>query len=91
MNLSLGYESNFSINIVCKSKKTLNGLNQYPWVWFYQKMLEFGYKQSGGGDDTLFFRLSSSNKIVIFMVYVDDILITRDDYNFECSSFTTCI
>ena len=90
MNLSLGYESNFSINIVCKIKKTLNGLNQYPWVWFYQKMLEFGYKQSGG-DDPLFFRLSSSNKIVIFMVYVDDILITRDDYNFECSSFTTCI
>ena len=76
MDLPPRYESNYMINIICKLNKTIYGLKQSPQAWFsklYQTMIKFGYKKSNG-DDTI------SNKEVIYVIYVDDIIITKDDH-----------
>ena len=65
---------------VCKLKKSLYGLKQSPWVWFdkFSNML----RHLGMTKDkriTLFSKHSREGKIVILSVYVDDIILTRDD------------
>ena len=41
-------------------------------------MRKFGYNQSQG-DHTMFFKHSKEGKRAILIVYVDDIILTRDD------------
>ncbi|RDX66853.1 hypothetical protein CR513_54344, partial [Mucuna pruriens] len=41
-------------------------------------MKEFGYKQSQG-DHTLFIKYTTTGGVIALLVYVDDIIITRND------------
>ncbi|CAN1121074.1 Retrovirus-related Pol polyprotein from transposon TNT 1-94 [Linum perenne] len=66
---------------VCKLKKALYGLKQSPHAWFerFTKAVKSaGYYQCQS-DHTLFVKHSSSGKMAILIVYVDDIIITGDD------------
>lgn len=61
---------------VCKLKKFLYGLKQAPRAWFdklFQALLRLGFVQSSS-DASLFILHGPS--LFIFLVYVDDILVT---------------
>ena len=65
---------------LCRLQKSLYGLKQSPRMWFGRfttVMRAQGYTQSNG-DATLFFH-HGPNGVAIFVVYVDDILITGSD------------
>ena len=66
---------------VYKLKKPLYGLKQSPKAWFEKftrSMVKHGYHQSQG-DHTLFMKHSSSGKVTILIVHVDDIIVIGDD------------
>ncbi|RVX19841.1 Retrovirus-related Pol polyprotein from transposon RE1 [Vitis vinifera] len=79
MNIPPGFEGNTG-NKVCKLKKALYGLKQSPRAWFgrfAKVMKESEYKQSQGDHtSSLSTRCKGSN---CFLVYVDDIIVTRND------------
>jgi hypothetical protein len=59
----------------------LYGLKQSPRAWFEkftQSMKKQGYIQ-GQADHTLFTKFSRNGKIVVLIVYVDDIVLNGDD------------
>ncbi|EOY09596.1 Cysteine-rich RLK (RECEPTOR-like protein kinase) 8, putative [Theobroma cacao] len=65
---------------VCKLKKSLCGLKQSPRAWFVRFssiMKAFGYKQSNS-DHTLFIK-HKEGKVTALIMYVDDIVLTKDD------------
>ncbi|RVW66052.1 Retrovirus-related Pol polyprotein from transposon RE1 [Vitis vinifera] len=65
---------------VCKLKKSLYGLKQSPRAWFgrfTKSMRAFGYRQSNS-DHTLFLK-KQHGKITALIVYVDDMVVTRND------------
>ncbi|WKA12263.1 hypothetical protein VitviT2T_029673 [Vitis vinifera] len=65
---------------VCKLKKSLYGLKQSPRAWFgrfTKSMRAFGYRQSNL-DHTLFLK-KQHGKITTLIVYVDDMVVTRND------------
>ena len=65
---------------VCKLKKSLYGLKQSPRAWFgrfTKSMRSFGYHQSNS-DHTLFLK-KQHGKITALIVYVDDMVVTRND------------
>ena len=81
MTVPLGYDATFPKNVVCRLKKTLYGLKQSPRAWFgkfSQALLKLGYNQSDG-DHTLFVKVGIDGRMVVLLVYEDDIIITRDD------------
>ncbi|KAH9711302.1 retrovirus-related pol polyprotein from transposon RE1 [Citrus sinensis] len=64
---------------VCKLHKALYGLKQAPRAWFdrlRKALLQWGF-QNSKADSSLFIKHESGG-IVVVLVYVDDILITRD-------------
>ena len=66
---------------VCKLKKALYDLKQSPRAWFgkfAKVMITNGYKQSQG-DHTLFIKHSTSGGIAALLVFMDDIIVTRND------------
>ena len=75
-----GFDNGFSRK-VCKLKKALYGLKQSPRAWFdhfSKAMRHMGYRQSRG-DHTLFLKHSSTGRMTVLLVYVDDIIVTGDD------------
>ncbi|KAJ9678560.1 hypothetical protein PVL29_020667 [Vitis rotundifolia] len=73
----------FGVGKVCKLKKSLYGLKQLPRAWFerFGKVIKhYGYTQSQA-DHTMFYKHSNEGKVVILIVYVDDIVLTGDDCN----------
>lgn len=65
-------------NKVCKLKKSLYGLKQFPRAWFdwISKVLKgYGYTQCQT-DSILFVKHSSTSRISILIVYVDNIVLT---------------
>ena len=75
------FESQFSQKI-CKLQKSLYGLKQSPRAWFErfaQFIKKLGYSQCQS-DHTLLVKHSSEGKMAVLIVYVDDIVITGDDY-----------
>ena len=65
---------------VCKLKKSLYGLKQSPRGWFgrfTKSMRSFGYHQSNS-DHTLFLK-KYHGKITALIMYVDDMVVTRND------------
>ena len=81
MKVPLGFKGKVLENIVCKLKKALCGLKQSPRAWFggvTKAMTSKEYQQSQA-DPTLLIKHSTTRKISIWLVYVDDILITGDD------------
>ena len=68
------------IGRVCYLRKSLYGLEQSPRAWFgkfSQAVEEFGMHKSKF-DHSVFYRNSCSG-IILFLMYVDDIVITRSD------------
>ena len=62
---------------VCKLKKALYGLKQSPRAWFGKlsySMKEYGFKQAMA-DHTLFYKRDGDD-ITLFIVYVDDMIVT---------------
>jgi hypothetical protein len=67
-------------NIICKQRKSLYGLKQSPKAWFgkfNKSMKGFGYKKSNS-DYTLFLK-HKKGKVTALIVYVDDMVVTRND------------
>ena len=65
---------------VCKLKKSLYGLKQSPRAWFgrfAKSMRAFGYHQSNS--DHILFLKKQHGKITTLIVYVDDMVVTRND------------
>ncbi|KAH9722152.1 retrovirus-related pol polyprotein from transposon RE1 [Citrus sinensis] len=80
MDPPLGFFEKFRSN-VCKLQKSLYGLKQSPRAWFEKfttAVNRQGYRQSQA-DHTMFTRVSAKGKITVLIVYVDDIILTRDD------------
>ena len=75
-----GFSEKFRTN-VCKLQKSLYSLKQSPRAWFEKFTISVnrqGYRQSQT-DHTMFTRISAKGKIIVLIVYVDDIILTRDD------------
>ncbi|GJU43423.1 putative RNA-directed DNA polymerase [Tanacetum coccineum] len=89
MKIPEGYASKSNENKVCKFKKSLYGLKQAPRKW-NEKLVgvlsECGFTQSQN-DHSLFVK-SSNNVFIALLVYVDDIIISRNDLN-EIDMFKT--
>lgn len=65
--------------ILCVNLRSLYGLTQLPRTWFdrfARVMTAMGYEQSQY--HTLFIKHSSSRKVTTFLVYVYDIIVTKD-------------
>ncbi|KAM1285212.1 hypothetical protein ACFX2J_027804 [Malus domestica] len=65
---------------VCRLKKSLYGLKQFPRTWFgrfTKSMRAFGYTQSNS-NHTLFFK-RRNGKLTTLIVYVDDMVVTGND------------
>ncbi|PNX93302.1 pentatricopeptide repeat-containing protein mitochondrial-like [Trifolium pratense] len=80
MDMPPGFEDKFGSN-VCKQNKSLYGLKKSPRTWFEkftQSMTKQGYIQ-GQANHTLFTKFSPNEKVVVLIVYVDDIVLTGDD------------
>jgi Reverse transcriptase (RNA-dependent DNA polymerase) len=65
---------------VCLLHKSLYGLKQSPRAWFNtltSALLSYGFK--GSQYDPSFFVFSSASKLVVLLVYVDDLILTGND------------
>jgi Reverse transcriptase (RNA-dependent DNA polymerase) len=79
INLPPGHKMEKVSNMICRLKKSIYGLKQSPRAW-YGKLSQFltscNFKVSNA-DNSLFSKISN-NHIIIVLIYVDDIIITRD-------------
>ena len=92
MKIHYGFGSDLATKKVCKLKKALYELKQSPKVWFgkFGKVMKnMGYRESQG-DHTLFIKHSDSGGITTVLVYVDDIILTRNDEN-ERQTLRQCL
>ena len=67
--------------LVCRLRRSLYGLKQSPRAWFSRfssVVKQFGMTRSTA-DHSVFYHHTSSGQCIYLMVYVDDIVITRDD------------
>ena len=74
------FSGDYKLGEGCKLKKALYGIKQSPRAWFRRftaAMTKFGYKQSNS-DHTLFLK-RQKGRITCLIIYVDDMIITRDD------------
>jgi hypothetical protein len=74
-----GYVDQTHLNLVCKSKKALYDLKQAPRAWL-NKIGEY-FVTSGFQTSNANFSLSvkkTNHGIVVIVIYVDDLIITRD-------------
>jgi hypothetical protein len=66
-------------NLVCRLKKTFYGLKQAPRVWLNKigrYLVKSGF-QTSNVDFSLYVK-KTDNEIVFIVIYVDDLIITRD-------------
>lgn len=75
-----GFKDKNKSDYVCKLRKALYDLRQAPTVWFDKlkgALSSWGFENSKC-DTSLFFRRVKS-EIIIMLIYVDDIIITRNN------------
>lgn len=80
MDVPPGFSTQSTVGKVCRLKKTLYGLKQFSRAWFdrfLKAMLGFGYKQSNVNH--IMFVKRNANKVIVLIVYVDDIFVTGND------------
>ena len=80
MDIPPRYTGSIDTKIVCNLERALYGLKQSPRAWFSRfssTMRKYGYHQSNS-NHTLFLKHRQS-KVTTLIVYVDDMIITRDD------------
>ena len=78
LDVPLGFEDMFTKGKVCKLQKSLYGLKQSPQAWFdrFTRVLRRdGYTQ-WQPDHTQFVKHVAGGKLIVLMVYVDDIVLT---------------
>lgn len=83
MQIPPGLESSSTANMVCRLRKSLYGLKQSPRAWFdrlTRVVNKDGFNQCQS-DHTMFVKHSMEGKVALFIVYVDDIVITGNDYD----------
>ena len=76
-----GYEKKGKKHLVYKLHKALYGLKQAPRAWFNRiesYFLKEGFQRCES-EQTLFTKRSSTGKIIIVSIYVDDLIFTGDD------------
>lgn len=82
MQIPPGLESSSTANMVCRLRKSLYGLRQAPRAWFdrlTRVVKKDGFNQCQS-NHTMFVKHSMEEKVALFIVYVDDIVITgRED------------
>ena len=81
MSQPLGFEKRLGERKVCRLKKPLYGLKQSSRAWFEQfgKAVKGHWYTQSQVDHTIFYKHSKEGKIVIFIVYVDDIILIGDE------------
>ena len=75
------FEAHFS-HQVCKFQKSLYDLKQSTRAWFYRfatSVKSLRYRR-GHSDHTLITMVSKAEKIIVLIVYVDDIILSEDDH-----------
>ena len=80
MKLPLGYPQSNSPNLVCKLHKSIYGLKPSPRIWHAKLSIALqalGFTRSNV-DYSLFVQQKSANKLVV-LVYMDDLIITRNN------------
>lgn len=80
MNIPPGFETQATVNKVCKLRRSLYGLKQSPRAWFnkFTRVIkQYGYSQCQTYH-TLFVKHSPERRVAILIVYVDDIILTGD-------------
>ena len=80
MDIPPGYTATSKTEVVCKLQRALYGLKQSPRAWFGQfslAMKKYGFQQSNS-NHTLFLN-HQLGKVTALIVYVDDMIITRND------------
>eukprot|EP00253_Pinus_taeda_P005848 PITA_05848 len=67
-------------NLVCRLKKALYGLKQAPRAWYYRldKYLQRQGFSKGSADSNLYIKIEN-NKLLILVVYVDDIIFDSNE------------
>ena len=88
----LGFECNLTTENVYKLKKALHKLKQSPMVQFgrFAKVMKnMGYRQSQE-NHTLFVKHSNLGGVTTLLVYVDNIIMTRNDGN-ERQTLRQCL
>lgn len=80
MHTPLGFEGDIC-NQVHKLRKTLYGLTQYPKAWLgrFAKVIKDSKHEQNQGNHTFFIKHSSVGELTALLMYVDDILVTRND------------
>jgi hypothetical protein len=79
MDIPPGYIST-TPGTICRLQWVLYGLKQSPRAWFGRfsmAMRKYGFQQSNS-DHTLFLK-KQRGKVIVLIIYVDDMIITRDD------------
>jgi hypothetical protein len=79
MEQPLGYVDQTHPNLVCRLKKALYGLKQAPRAWLDkigQYLVTSGF-QTSNVDFSLYVK-KTNHGIVVIVIYVDDLIITRD-------------
>ena len=74
------FESNDSKQLVCKLKRSIYGLKQASWQWYWkfdQVITSFGFKENII-DQCIYLKFSGS-KFIILVLYIDDILLASSD------------
>ena len=77
MHQPQGYEVKGKDNLVCRLKKSLYGMKQYPSKWylkFDKFMTEQGYDRCHSNHYVYFKRLDNG-RYIILLLYVDDMLV----------------
>ena len=80
MSPQSGFENKFGSNVY-RLRKLIYGLKQSPRAWFKRLssvVTKQGYKPSQS-NHMMFVKISTMKKIVVLIVYVDDIILTGDD------------
>lgn len=88
MQLPLGYHIKGE-NLVCKLKRSLYGLRQASRQWFQKfstTLTSYGFQQSTA--DYSLFPKGSGSQLIIWLVYVDDIIISSPNASLITSTIS---
>ncbi|RVW60738.1 Retrovirus-related Pol polyprotein from transposon TNT 1-94 [Vitis vinifera] len=83
MEQSLGFVAQGEFGLVCRLRRSLYSLKQFPRAWFSSfssVVQEFDMLRSTT-DHSVFYHHNSSGQSIYLVVYVDDIVITGSDQN----------
>lgn len=82
MNQPEGFVDKRNPTFVCRLEKALYGLKQVPRAWYERpKMTLLEWKFTNSRADSSLFFFMNHKHVIFCLVYVDDIVVTRNDHN----------